>query len=60
MTPPPVAIVLAAGDGTRFRSGTNKVLQPLLGTPMLALVLDAVRALKRDQLPLEPFQTLVG
>ena len=46
MTPSLVAIVLAAGEGTRFRSGTNKVLHPLLGKPMLDLVLDAVQTLK--------------
>jgi bifunctional UDP-N-acetylglucosamine pyrophosphorylase / glucosamine-1-phosphate N-acetyltransferase len=36
-----VAIVLAAGLGTRMRSRTPKVLHPLLGRPMLAYVLAA-------------------
>ncbi len=45
MTKPLVAIVLAAGEGTRFRSGANKVLHPLLGTSMLGLILDAVGSL---------------
>ena len=35
------AVVLAAGLGTRMRSGTPKVLHPLCGRPMLAYVLDA-------------------
>ncbi|MEO8462123.1 MAG: bifunctional UDP-N-acetylglucosamine diphosphorylase/glucosamine-1-phosphate N-acetyltransferase GlmU [Chloroflexota bacterium] len=48
MTPQPsastgrtVAVVLAAGLGTRMRSSTPKVLHPLCGRPMLAYVLDA-------------------
>lgn len=36
-----VAVVLAAGLGTRMRSATPKVLHPLCGRPMLAYVLDA-------------------
>jgi bifunctional UDP-N-acetylglucosamine pyrophosphorylase/glucosamine-1-phosphate N-acetyltransferase len=36
-----VAIVLAAGLGTRMRSATPKVLHQLCGRPMLAYVLDA-------------------
>ncbi|HEY6014541.1 MAG TPA: NTP transferase domain-containing protein, partial [Candidatus Limnocylindrales bacterium] len=36
-----VAIVMAAGLGTRMRSATPKVLHPLCGRPMLAYVLDA-------------------
>ena len=39
-----VAVVLAAGLGTRMRSRTPKVLHPLCGRPMLAYVLDASRA----------------
>ncbi|HVL54067.1 MAG TPA: bifunctional UDP-N-acetylglucosamine diphosphorylase/glucosamine-1-phosphate N-acetyltransferase GlmU, partial [Vitreimonas sp.] len=38
-----MAIVLAAGLGTRMRSRLPKVLHPLLGRPMLAWVLDAAR-----------------
>ncbi len=44
MTAPPrrtVAIVLAAGLGTRMKSRTPKVLHALFGRPMLAYVLDA-------------------
>jgi bifunctional UDP-N-acetylglucosamine pyrophosphorylase/glucosamine-1-phosphate N-acetyltransferase len=40
----PAAIVLAAGQGTRMRSRIPKVLHPLAGRPMLAHVLDALRA----------------
>jgi bifunctional UDP-N-acetylglucosamine pyrophosphorylase/glucosamine-1-phosphate N-acetyltransferase len=36
-----VAVVLAAGLGTRMKSGVPKVLHPLCGRPMLAYVLDA-------------------
>ena len=36
------ALVLAAGEGKRFRSATPKVLHDLCGRPMLAAVLDAV------------------
>ncbi len=39
-----VAIVLAAGLGTRMRSRLPKLLHPLLGRPMLAYVLDVAVA----------------
>lgn len=39
-----VAVVLAAGLGTRMRSSLPKVLHPVAGRPMLAWVLDAVGA----------------
>jgi bifunctional UDP-N-acetylglucosamine pyrophosphorylase/glucosamine-1-phosphate N-acetyltransferase len=42
--PDPVAIVLAAGLGTRMRSRLPKVLHPVCGVPMLAYVLDAASA----------------
>jgi bifunctional UDP-N-acetylglucosamine pyrophosphorylase/glucosamine-1-phosphate N-acetyltransferase len=38
------AVVLAAGKGTRMRSGLAKVLHPLEGRPLLGYVLDAVEA----------------
>lgn len=44
------ALVLAAGQGTRMRSTTIKLLHPLWGRPMLAWTLDAVRALNPDNL----------
>ena len=40
----PLAVVLAAGLGTRMRSRRPKVLHPVCGRPMLAHVLDAARA----------------
>jgi bifunctional UDP-N-acetylglucosamine pyrophosphorylase/glucosamine-1-phosphate N-acetyltransferase len=38
-------IVLAAGQGTRMRSDTHKVLHPIAGKPMLLHLLDTVRDL---------------
>ena len=38
-------IVLAAGQGTRMRSDTHKVLHPIAGKPMLMHLLDTVDAL---------------
>ena len=48
-TPPPagaaaVALILAAGQGTRMRSRLPKVLHPVCGRPMLAYVVDAATA----------------
>lgn len=41
----PIALILAAGKGTRFKSKTIKILHPLLGRPMIFYVLDTVKAL---------------
>ena len=49
MKRPLLALVLAAGRGSRFRSGTNKILHPLLGRSMLRLVCEAVQSLKPAQ-----------
>ena len=49
------AIVLAAGDGTRMRSRTPKVLHTLCGKPMLLHVVDSLSAL-----PLERVVVVVG
>jgi bifunctional UDP-N-acetylglucosamine pyrophosphorylase / glucosamine-1-phosphate N-acetyltransferase len=49
------AVVLAAGEGTRMRSATPKVLHPLCGRPMLLHVIDALVAL-----PLERIVVVVG
>ncbi|MBT9282033.1 MAG: bifunctional UDP-N-acetylglucosamine diphosphorylase/glucosamine-1-phosphate N-acetyltransferase GlmU [Hydrogenibacillus schlegelii] len=43
-----VAVVLAAGKGTRMRSERPKVLHPLLGKPMLGYVLEALGAVRWD------------
>ncbi|MGZ6617009.1 MAG: NTP transferase domain-containing protein, partial [Solirubrobacteraceae bacterium] len=32
----PVVVILAAGQGTRMRSATPKLLHPLCGRPMIA------------------------
>jgi bifunctional UDP-N-acetylglucosamine pyrophosphorylase/glucosamine-1-phosphate N-acetyltransferase len=42
--PQPIAVVLAAGKGTRMRSALPKVLHRAGGRPLLAWVLDAARA----------------
>jgi bifunctional UDP-N-acetylglucosamine pyrophosphorylase/glucosamine-1-phosphate N-acetyltransferase len=52
---PLAAVVLAAGEGTRMRSGTPKVLHPLCGRPMVLHVVDALAAL-----PLERIVVVVG
>jgi bifunctional UDP-N-acetylglucosamine pyrophosphorylase/glucosamine-1-phosphate N-acetyltransferase/UDP-N-acetylglucosamine pyrophosphorylase len=39
-----VAVVLAAGLGTRMKSDLPKVLVPVLGRPMIEFVLDALAA----------------
>jgi len=40
----PIAIILAAGKGTRMRSDLPKVLHPVGGRPMVHCVVDACRA----------------
>jgi bifunctional UDP-N-acetylglucosamine pyrophosphorylase / glucosamine-1-phosphate N-acetyltransferase len=52
---PITAVVLAAGEGTRMKSSTPKVLHPLCGRPMLLHVVDALCAL-----PLERIVVVVG
>ena len=43
-----VAIVMAAGKGTRMKSDLPKVLFPVLGRPMIHYVLDALEAARVD------------
>jgi len=38
-----IAVILAAGRGTRMRSGTPKVMHQILGLPMLWYVVDSVK-----------------
>jgi bifunctional UDP-N-acetylglucosamine pyrophosphorylase/glucosamine-1-phosphate N-acetyltransferase len=52
---PLAAVVLAAGEGTRMRSTTPKVLHPLCGRPMLLHVLDRL-----VELPLARIVVVVG
>ena len=52
---PLAAVVLAAGEGTRMRSRTAKVLHPLCGRPMVLHVVDALA-----ELPLERIVLVVG
>lgn len=47
---PLAVLVLAAGLGTRMKSGTAKVLHRLGGRPLIAYMLDAARALAADRL----------
>ncbi|MGE3408401.1 MAG: NTP transferase domain-containing protein [Pirellulales bacterium] len=44
-----VAVVLAAGKGTRMKSELPKVLVPVLGRPMIEYVLDALEGVGVDQ-----------
>ncbi|MEM8918992.1 MAG: bifunctional UDP-N-acetylglucosamine diphosphorylase/glucosamine-1-phosphate N-acetyltransferase GlmU [Pseudomonadota bacterium] len=44
-TRPLAAIILAAGQGTRMKSETHKVLHPIAGKPMLHHLLDTVDAI---------------
>ncbi len=44
------AVVLAAGQGTRMKSGLAKVLHPLLGRPMLHFPLAAAEALAPERI----------
>ncbi|QIK95612.1 bifunctional UDP-N-acetylglucosamine diphosphorylase/glucosamine-1-phosphate N-acetyltransferase GlmU [Sphingomonas sp. HDW15A] len=45
-SPPPFCVVvLAAGQGTRMRSDTHKVLHPIAGKPMLLHLLDTVQGM---------------
>ena len=37
------AVILAAGKGTRMKSGVVKVLHPAAGRPMISWVVDAAR-----------------
>ena len=52
---PLAAVVLAAGEGTRMRSKTPKVLHPLCGRPMILHVLDRL-----IELPLARIVVVVG
>ena len=42
-------VILAAGQGTRMRSDTHKVLHPIAGTPMLLHLLATVEAMGADR-----------
>jgi len=48
-SPRTVAVILAAGLGTRMRSRTPKLLHPICGRPMLAWVIDAARAVTGER-----------
>jgi len=50
-----VAIVLAAGKGTRMQSALPKVLHPVCGRPMIEFVLDALL-----QVPIAKIIVVVG
>lgn len=39
-----IAVILAAGRGTRMKSDTPKVMHTILGKPMISYVIDSVRA----------------
>jgi bifunctional UDP-N-acetylglucosamine pyrophosphorylase / glucosamine-1-phosphate N-acetyltransferase len=41
--PEPTVVILAAGEGTRMRSATPKVLHPLCGRPLISWLVQAAR-----------------
>ena len=43
-------VILAAGQGTRFKSRTHKLLHPLAGRPLGQYVLDAVRRMHPEKI----------
>lgn len=47
--PPSLVVVLAAGEGSRMKSSTPKVLHPVLGTPLLGHVLREIGGVDADQ-----------
>jgi bifunctional UDP-N-acetylglucosamine pyrophosphorylase / glucosamine-1-phosphate N-acetyltransferase len=47
--PDPTVVILAAGEGTRMRSATPKVLHPLCGRPIIAWPVAAARAAGADR-----------
>lgn len=49
MAPPLTALIMAAGQGTRMRSGLPKVLHPVCGVPMVHWVVAAARAAGADR-----------
>jgi bifunctional UDP-N-acetylglucosamine pyrophosphorylase / glucosamine-1-phosphate N-acetyltransferase len=46
---PSLVVVLAAGEGSRMKSSTPKVLHPVLGVPLLGHVLREVQGLSAEQ-----------
>lgn len=50
MSRPLVAVVLAAGQGTRMRSGLPKVAHRLAGRPLVVWVVQAVQALQPEEI----------
>jgi len=44
-----IAVILAAGQGTRMRSAMPKVLHPLLGRPMASYAVDAAQEVTKTQ-----------
>jgi bifunctional UDP-N-acetylglucosamine pyrophosphorylase/glucosamine-1-phosphate N-acetyltransferase len=48
-TPNFAVVILAAGQGTRMRSDTHKVLHPIAGKPLLMHLLDSVDRLGADK-----------
>jgi bifunctional UDP-N-acetylglucosamine pyrophosphorylase/glucosamine-1-phosphate N-acetyltransferase len=50
MTPPFYVLVLAAGQGTRMKSATPKVLHQVAGRPLLEHVLRTLQALKAREI----------
>ena len=44
------AIILAAGKGTRMKSSQSKVMHSIIDRPMLAYIIDALRAVHVERI----------
>lgn len=44
------AIILAAGKGTRMKSELNKVMHPIIDRPMLAYIIEALKAIHVERI----------
>jgi bifunctional UDP-N-acetylglucosamine pyrophosphorylase/glucosamine-1-phosphate N-acetyltransferase len=52
MKPSFLALILAAGKGTRFKSNQAKVLHPILGKSMIRVMVDSISRLKPERIHL--------
>ncbi|MEK7690634.1 MAG: NTP transferase domain-containing protein, partial [Bdellovibrionota bacterium] len=60
MTLAPAILILAAGKGTRMKSSIPKVMQPLLGQPLLGHVYRAIESAFGTNAPDVPVAAIIG